>query len=179
MVQYISNLYLMKNLKTLAILFVAFLVFSCSKDDNGSDSNVEASFTATIDGGTFTNYSAMLGFYDLQSTDGTLTISVTDSNNNVIRIFMNSTGGLSAGVVKQVGDIDGNGFGTAVAIRDQGAQITYNSISGSIRITENVAHPDDSGRRLVSGNFNIVANNNTSADVTMTGSYSNLDFFPQ
>jgi len=166
----------MKNLKSISLLLLTVLLLACSKDDDSSNGAPEAAFTAAINGGSFSNYTANLGFYDASSTQGTLTISITDDNNNIIRIFVNSTGGLSGGVVKQVGDVDSNGFGTNVTIRDQAAQITYSSIDGSVTISRNVANPDDEQQRLVSGSFNITASTNTGTTVTMTGSYENIAF---
>ena len=166
----------MRHLKSIGILCLTLLTLSCSKDDDSNSDAPEAAFTAAINGGSFSNYTANLGFYDASSSQGTLTISITDDNNNIIRIFVNSTGGLSGGVVKQVGDVDSNGFGTNVTIRDQAAQITYSSIDGSVTISHNVAHPDNDIQRLVSGSFNITATTNTGDTVTMTGNYENIAF---
>ena len=166
----------MRHLKSIGILCLSLLILSCSKDDDSSGDALEAIFTAAINGGSFNNYTAKLGFYDASSSQGTLTISVTDDSNNVIRIFVNSTGGLSGGVIKQVGDVDSNGFGTNVTIRDQAAQITYSSIDGSITIARNIENPDNEQQRLVSGSFNITASTNTGDTVTMTGSYENIAF---
>lgn len=167
----------MKNLKAICLLFVFLVVLSCSKnDDSDSGEAVTPTFTATITGGSFGNYSSTLGFHSSNSSDGTLTIAITDANNHIIRIFLNATGGLSNGVVKQIGDVDSNGFATTVTIRDQDAQITYNSTSGSISISGNREHPDESGRRLISGNFTITASTNTGEEVMMTGNFTNIDY---
>ncbi|MEZ4793445.1 MAG: hypothetical protein R2783_08310 [Gelidibacter sp.] len=169
----------MKHFKTLCLVFFAFVLISCGKDDDSVDNPADnAQFNATINGGTFSNYSSTLGFYIAQPgiSENTLSINVTDSNNNVINMFMNSTNGLGNGTIKEIGDVDTNGFSTTVAIRDQVAQITYTSISGSITITDSRVNPADSEYRLISGSFDIVASINTGTQVTMTGTFSNLQY---
>nr|WP_321234199.1 hypothetical protein [uncultured Psychroserpens sp.] len=170
----------MKCIKPFAVLFLFLLITSsCSEDDNNNNPADNAQFTATLDGGSFNNYSATLGFYnaELGITNNTLNINVTDANNNVINMFMNSTGGLGSGVIKQIGDVDSENFSTTVVIRDQEAQITYSSISGSITITENRVNPSDDEYNIISGTFNITASINTGAEVIMTGSFSDLQYF--
>ncbi len=98
-------------------------------------------------------------------------MNITDANNNVIRIFLNSTDGLNGGVVKEVNNVDPNNFVTQVVIRDQAAMITYNSISGTITILESLVSAEDPDYRLVTGGFNIVASTNTGGDVTMIGNF--------
>tara|TARA_R110002124_G_C8974716_1_gene515953 strand:- start:113326 stop:113838 length:513 start_codon:yes stop_codon:yes gene_type:complete len=163
----------MKTLKTLTILLLTLAIVSCNKDDGDSvgQTDPEVRFNATINGGTFTNYNSTLGFYDAGSSDGTLTLNITDANNNVIRIFLNSTDGLNGGVVKEVNNVDPNNFVTQVVIRDQAAMITYNSISGTITILESLVSAEDPDYRLVTGGFNIVASTNTGGDVTMIGNF--------
>ncbi|MCH2490710.1 MAG: hypothetical protein MK211_11230 [Flavobacteriales bacterium] len=166
----------MKNLKTLSfLLFLSVLILSCSKnDDDDGSAGGEAEFTAMIDGGTFNNYTSELGSYSATSTNG-LTIAVTDSNLNIVRLFMNATGGFSTGVVKEIGNVDGNGFATTVIIRDQDAQITYNASSGSITITS-LRNGDGDNFKLINGNFNVTATTNTGETVTMTGNFKNIEY---
>lgn len=168
----------MKTLKTLCILFLATLVLSCSKKDDdgdGGDGAPPAEFKATLNGGSFgSNYIAELGNYSTDSTNG-ITISVTDSNLNIIRIFMNETGGFDT-VIKEIGNVDGNGFVTNVIIRDQQAMITYNSTEGRIVINENKSNPEMEGGRLISGTFDVIASINTGETVTMTGTFKNIAY---
>ncbi|MEZ4859512.1 MAG: hypothetical protein R2781_11950 [Flavobacteriaceae bacterium] len=165
----------MKNLKTISILCLAFLVLSCSKkeDDGGGDSDPTAEFTATINGGPYNNFAATLGSYFADSANG-LTIAVVDANSNTIRLFMNSTGGFNSGVIKQIGNIDSSGFQTSALFRDADTQIIYNSISGSITISQNNESNNDPSNRVVTGTFTITANVNTGTEITMTGTFKNI-----
>ena len=166
----------MKTLKTLCILFLSVAIVSCSKkDDDGGGGAPEAAFNATINGGTFgSNYSSKLGFYSTTTTNG-ITIAITDQNQNIIRMFLNETGGFDT-VIKEIGNVDDNGFVTNVIIRDQEAMITYNSSEGQIVITENKSNPENEGGRLISGNFDITAVVNTGETVTMTGTFKNIAY---
>ncbi len=164
----------MKNLKTFSLLCFALFALSCSKkDDGGSDTDPAAEFTATINGGTYSNFTATLGSYSADSSNG-LTIAVVDANSNTIRLFMNSTGGFNSGVTKEVGNIDSSGFQTGALFRDAGTQIIYNSISGSMTISQNKESNNDPSNRVVTGSFNITANINTGETITMTGTFKNI-----
>ncbi|MBW2937402.1 hypothetical protein KXJ69_04755 [Aureisphaera sp. CAU 1614] len=164
----------MKILKTLSLLFLSILILSCSKkDDGGSDTDAEATFNATINGGPYSNLAATLGSYSADSSNG-FTIAVVDANGNTIRLFMNSTGGFTNGVTKEVGNIDSNGFQTSALFRDAQTQVIYNSISGSMKITQNKESNNDPSNRVVTGTFNITANINTGTTITMTGSFNNI-----
>lgn len=163
----------------LLLVSLVFFTFSCSKDE-GSDENPaeNAEFNATINGGIFTNYSATLGFYSAEHAVGqnTLTINVTDANNNIVRLFMNDTDGLGSGTVKQINNADSNGFVTNLIFRDQEAQVTYSSISGSITISENIENPSNSEYRLISGSFNVITSTNTGTELTVNGTFSNMEY---
>lgn len=168
----------MKTLKTLCILFLSVLIISCSKKDDGDGggSAPDPEFKATINGGSFgSNYISELGSYSADSNNG-VTIAVTDSNSNIIRIFLNETGGFDT-VIKEIGNVDENGFVTNVIIRDQAAMITYNSTEGRIVINENKANPEVEGGRLISGTFDVTATINTGDTVTMTGNFKNIAYF--
>lgn len=166
----------MKTLKTLCIFFLSVAIISCSKkDDDGGGGAPEAEFKATINGGSFgSNYIAELGNYSTDKTNG-VTINVTDSNSNIVRIFMNETGGFDT-VIKEIGNVDGNGFVTNVILRDQQAMITYNSTEGRIVINENKANPEMEDGRLISGTFDVKASINTGETVTMTGTFKNIAY---
>lgn len=168
----------MKTLKTLSILFLSVLIISCSKKDDGDDGGnpAQTEFTATINGGGFgTNYAARLGSYSSDSNNG-VTLAITDENTNVIRFFLNQTGGFGSGITKVVGDVDTNGFVTNVIIRDQGAQVTYNSSDGEINITENRENPETESGRLISGNFTITATSGVGPAITMTGNFKDFAY---
>lgn len=169
----------MKHLKIITVVFMSMLVLSCSGDDDsggGGDSDPVVQFSATINGSGYTNYLATLGSVTADGDVG-LTIVLTDSNNNIVRIFMNNTGGFNSGVVKKIGNVDGDGFGTNALFRDQGTQITYNSSVGSITIFENVQSNIDPSNRLVTGNFDIIANVNTGETITIIGTFENIPVF--
>lgn len=168
----------MKTLKTIFILFLSVLIISCSKSDDGDGggSAGEPEFNATINGGSFgSNYSVKLGSYAADSNNG-VTIAVTDSNSNIVRVFMNMTGGFGSGIAKVIGDVDDNGFVTNVIIRDQDAMITYNSTEGNIGITEDKENPENEGGRLISGNFTVTATSGAGPTITMTGSFKNIAY---
>ena len=156
--------------------FLSVAIISCSKkDDDGGGGAPEAEFKATINGGSFgSNYIAELGNYSTDKTNG-VTINVTDSNSNIVRIFMNETGGFDT-VIKEIGNVDGNGFVTNVILRDQQAMITYNSTEGRIVINENKANPEMEDGRLISGTFDVKASINTGETVTMTGTFKNIAY---
>ncbi|MCB0458133.1 MAG: hypothetical protein KDC91_10355 [Flavobacteriaceae bacterium] len=164
----------MKNLKTLSLLFITVtFVYSCSKNNDDNDSDATAEFSATINGGTYNNFQASLGSYSADSSNG-LTIAVVDDSGNTIRLFMNSTGGFSSGVIKEVGNIDDNGFQTSALFRDTNTQVIYNSISGNIKITQNKESNTDPNNRVVTGTFNVTANVNTGTTITMVGTFKNI-----
>jgi len=165
----------MKTLRVTILLVLSLVTLSCSGDDDGGSNAGTPEFTATINGGTFNNYTAALEGFSVTASVG-LTIAITDTNFNIIRLFMNNTGGFSSGVVKEVGNIDSDGFVTTVTIRDQEALITYTATSGSISISEVRSNPDEPSLKSISGTFNITASDNNGATVTMTGSFSNLDY---
>lgn len=167
----------MKDLKTLCILFVSLLVFSCSSDDDGGDSVGSPEFAATIMGGPFNNYSSVFDYYDANSDNDRVTIIITDTNQNIIRLFMNNTGGYSKGVSKEIGNVDTGGFVTAALFRDQQAQLTYNAFEGNISITEYREDPEDENYTVISGTFSIKATTNTGTEINMNGSFSNMSFF--
>ncbi len=166
----------MKTLKKLSILFLSVLIISCSgNDDDGGGSAPEAEFNASINGGSFgSNYSSRLGFYSTTTTNG-VTIAITDQNQNIIRMFLNETGGFDT-VIKEIGNVDDNGFVTNVIIRDQDAMITYNSSEGQIVIKENKSNPEVEGGRLISGDFNVTAVINTGETIIMTGTFKNIAY---
>lgn len=172
------NIKKMKNLKTICILFLSVLIISCSKkDEDGGGSAPPAEFNATINGGGFgSNYESRLGFSSNDYTDIGLTLAITDANSNVVRFFLNQTGGYGSGITKIVGDVASNGFVTGVIIRDQNAQVTYNSSEGEINITENRENPETESGRLISGNFTITANSGVGPTVTMTGNFKNFAY---
>lgn len=170
----------MKNLKTLCILLLSVLIISCSKKDDGDGggSAPEAEFNATINGGGFgNNYASRLGFYSGDySNDSGLTLAVTDANTNIVRIFLNQTGGFGSGITKVIGDVGPNGLVTNIIIRDQTNQVTYNSSDGEINITENKENPESESGRLISGNFTITATSGAGPTITMTGSFKNFAY---
>jgi hypothetical protein len=168
----------MKNLKILSFLFISIVMMSCSKDDNKDNPADNAEFNAIINGGTFSNYSSTLGFYhaEIGISGNSLRIDVTDANNNTINLFINSTGGLDGPVIKEVGNMDTDGFITSANIRDQASMLTYSAISGTITIGTNKENPSDSDYRLITGEFNITANNSTTGEITMIGSFKNLEY---
>lgn len=170
----------MKTLKTLSILFLSLLIISCSKKDDGDGGGgeaPEAEFSATINGGGFgSNYSSRLGFYSNDYSDSGLTLAVTDENTNIVRIFLNNTGGFGSGITKVVGDVATNGFVTNVVIRDQTNQVTYDSTDGEINILENKENPESEDGRLISGNFTITATSGAGPTITMTGSFKNFAY---
>ncbi len=94
--------------------------------------------------------------------------SFNDHNLNVL---------LGNETVKTMGNVDANNFVTYGLIRQSQPQISYYSSSGNVTITNNREHPTESGHRLISGSFNIMA---TSLDATNTtsliGSFSELDY---
>lgn len=169
----------MKNFKTICILLLSLVIISCSKkDDDGGGSAPEAEFSATINGGGFgSNYASRLGFYSTDySNDNGLTLAITDENTNIVRIFLNQTGGFGSGITKIVGDMAPNGFVTNVIIRDQTNQVTYDSSEGEINILENVENPESEDGRLISGNFTITATSGVGPSITMTGNFKNFAY---
>ena len=170
----------MKNLKLLMLVVLSVTVFCCSKSDDSSDGNPiprDADFSATINGDTFANYQSVLDSYYASSTEGTLTIVVTDTNTNIIRIFINETNGLNTSTENLIGDVSPQGFVTTVTVRDQTNQVTYTSASGSITILENVISADEDDIRYVTGNFEIILNAEMSSNpVTFNGVFDNIRF---
>ncbi|WP_044401938.1 hypothetical protein [Lacinutrix sp. Hel_I_90] len=172
----------MKNLRLFSLLFLSIITLSCNKDDDDAIDNTpaqEAAFQAVINGGAYSDYSYIVGVYNItKGTNGnTLSIDIADINGEMITLFLNGTGGFSAGTIKEMGNIDSNSFTTYTLIRQQQPQISYFSTSGSATITNNRQHPTAPGHRLISGHFSITASsidgNNTTA---MTGSFTELDY---
>ena len=177
MIGYNIKLIIMKTRTILFMLLAGILFFSCSKDNADDDPGIErvSDFFAIINGGTFSFYESTLDFYTASSEENTLTITSTDINGNTIRLFGNSSGGVGAGTIKVIGDVDDIGFVTTVVVRDAANMVTYNSISGDIVILENVVDPSDSDYRFFSGNFDIILNaEGASASVTLEGDFTNI-----
>ncbi|WP_157429289.1 hypothetical protein [Aequorivita sublithincola] len=169
----------MKNLKTICILFFSVLIISCSKkDEDGGGIAPEAEFNAIINGGGFgSNYAALMDYYSTNySNDSGLDLLINDKNTNIVRIFLNNTGGFGSGITKVIGDVAANGLITNVVIRDQNAQVTYNASEGEINITENRENPESENGRLISGNFTITATSGVGPTITMTGNFKNFAY---
>lgn len=163
----------MKNLKTLCILFLSVLIISCSKkDDDSEQSAPEASFSGTINGGPFTNYTAKLGSYSTDPSVG-LTLAVIDANGNTIRLFMNQTGGLSAGIIKEIGNVDTDGFVTSAVVHHAESQTTFYASEGSISITENRATPGEEDSNIISGSYTLTLISGGTT-ITLNGTFNNF-----
>ena len=125
----------MKNFKQLFTIAILLTLIACSKnDDDGGSTAGEAFYSATINGGAFSNFTSTLGYYSPDSNGNGLTLAIVDQNTNTVRIFLNKTGGFSNGVVKTIGNMDGDGFTTSVIIRSDETQQIYNSTEGNITI---------------------------------------------
>ena len=169
----------MKNLHLLSILFLSVLTLSCSKDENSDNPSAEAeTFQATINGGTYSNYAFSMGVYEAtKATNGTLSIDISDSNGEMITLFLNGNSGFSSDTVKTMGNIDSNNFVTYGLLRQSNPQISYYSSSGTVTITKNREHPTESGHRLISGSFNITATSLDNANTTsLIGSFNALNY---
>ncbi|WP_456438263.1 hypothetical protein [Psychroserpens sp.] len=174
----------MKNLKFMMLLVLSVALCSCDNSDDsdgGGDPiprNVD--FQATINGGAFTDYQFVLGTYYADSTEGTLIISVTDSNANIVRIFINETNNLGTSTENIIGDESIQGFINTVTVQDQANSVTYTSVSGSITILENVISANENGISYITGDFEIVLNSETSTDsVTLNGAFADVRFVNQ
>jgi hypothetical protein len=172
----------MKNLRLLQIFVLALFMMSCDKDDS-NDNNAPLSgnpgITATINGGTFSNYAFSDAINQTTlATNNTMTISAGDVDGDQITLFLNSTGGFGTGTVKTMGDTDSNNFTNYVLIRQlSSTQLQYFSTSGNVTITENRAHPTEANTRLISGTFNITATTLDATNTTsMTGSFIELEY---
>lgn len=172
----------MKTLQHYALLVLTVMTLaSCSKNDDTPENPPaeEAEFQAVINGGAYSDYSFIIGVYQItKGTNGnTLSIDIADVNGDMITLFLNGTGGFDNGSVKDMGNIDANNFTTYTLIRQQQPQISYFSTSGSVTITNNRTHPTAVGHRLISGHFSVAAasidGNNTTA---LTGSFTELDY---
>ena len=165
----------MKTLKTLSILFLSVLIISCSSndDDEGGETAPEASFTGIINGGPFSNYTAKLGSYSTDPSVG-LTLAVLDANGNTIRLFMNQTGGLSAGTKKEMGNVDKDGYVTGVLVYHADSQVTFNASEGNITISENRLNPGDEDSNIISGSFTLKLNDSMGVTLTMNGTFNNF-----
>ena len=169
----------MKSLRLIYTLFLSMIIMSCSSDDVNNDASEGPEFQATINGGTFSNYSFKLGVYDVvKGTNGTtLKIIMADKNGKQITLFLNSSGGFKSGAVKQMGDVDSDKFRTYVEIKDNQPSAQYFSQSGSLKITNNREHPSNSQKSLISAEFNIVASTiDGKTSITMKGSFNDLEF---
>ncbi|MBO3099108.1 hypothetical protein [Gelidibacter pelagius] len=169
----------MKNLRLIYILFFSLSFMSCSSDDAINDPSEGPQFQATINGGTFSNYSFKLGAYEAVkgSNGNTLRITMADKSGKQITLFLNNTGGFNKGTVKQMGDVDSDKFRTYVEIKDNQPSAQYFSQSGNLKITNNREHTSNSQKSLISGEFDIVASTiDGTISVTMKGSFSDLEF---
>lgn len=170
----------MKNLRLFPTVLALFIL-SCSSDD-GNNATMSVSenpgFTATINGDTFSNYNFSDSIYQvIKGTNNTISIETSDADGNQITLFLNSTGGFDSGTTKNMGDIDTNNFVTYMLLRQNDPEVSYFSSNGSFTITENKEHPTDSGKRLLSGNFEITANPiNNPTTITLNGTLVELEF---
>ncbi len=173
----------MKNLRLLQMFVFVLCIVSCDKDDNNDDQSPlsdDPGITATIDGGSYSNYAFKDGIYQITTgaNGNTMSINAADVNGDQVTLFLNATGGFSAGVVKTMGALDDNNFTNYVNIRQQSStQISYMSTAGNVKITKNRVHPTEAGMRLISGTFNITATSTSDANTTeMTGSFTELEY---
>lgn len=170
----------MKNLRIVYLLFSSMIIMSCSSDDAKNELLESGALQATINGGTFSNYSFKLGVYQVaKGTNGnTLKFNLVDKNGKQITLFLNSTGGFTSGTSKQMGDVDSDGFKTYAEIKDNQPEAQYFSESGSLKITHNREHPSHSQKYLISGTFSIVAStiDGTSSTTTLKGSFNELEY---
>ena len=147
--------------------------------DTNDGNNVNAiGIETTINGGTYSNYIFTDAIYQITLNGNTMSIDAGDLNGDQITLFLNGTGGFDAGTVKTMGDLDSNNFTTYVNIRQlSSTQTSYFSTSGNVTITGNIAHPTESGIRLISGTVNITAASTTDNNTTtMTGSFTELEY---
>lgn len=172
----------MKNLRLLQMFIFVCCIVSCEKDNSNDDHSPlsdNPGITATINGGSYTNYSFIDGIYQITlGTTNTMSVDVADVNGDQVTLFLNATGDFNAGVVKTMGESDNNNFTNYVNIRQQSStQISYMSTSGNVKITKNRAHPTEAGIRLISGTFNISALSTSDDNTTeMTGSFTELEY---
>lgn len=172
----------MKNLRLLQMFVFVLCIVSCEKDDSNDDQSPlsdNPGITATINGGTYSNYSFIDGIYQITlGATNTMSVDVADVNGDQVTLFLNAAGGFNAGAIKNMGESDDNNFTNYVNIRQQSStQISYMSTSGNVKITENRAHPTEAGKRLISGTFDISALSTSDANTTeMTGSFTELEF---
>ena len=119
-----------------------------------------------------------MGVYEAtKATNGTLSIGISDSNGEMITLFLNGNSGFSSDIVKTMGNIDSNNFVTYGLLRQSDPQISYYSSSGTVTITKNREHPTESGHRLILGRFNITATSLDNASTTsLIGSFSALNY---
>lgn len=170
----------MKNLRITLILLLVTVTLSCNKDDEQNEISAAQTpeFTATINGGGFTNYAFDLGVYAITKGTGsnTLSIDIADTSGVNVNLFLNGTDGFETGTIKQMGNVDSNSYTTNSIIRNtQG--VTYFSSSGRVSITNNRAHPTESGARLLSGTFIITATTIDGGNSTnLIGSFSELKY---
>ncbi|MBU2927854.1 hypothetical protein [Winogradskyella psychrotolerans] len=171
----------MKHLHLLQIFVLALFMMSCSDDDNDSTQplNDNPGMAATINGGTFNDYTFTDGTYNISlGTNGnTMSIDIADLSGNQVTLFLNGTGDFDSGTVKTMGDIDSNNFITYALIRQASPQNSYYSSSGNVTITSNRAHPTETGIRLISGDFDITASTLDDANTTtLIGSFTELEY---
>lgn len=170
----------MKNLRLIFILALSVLITSCDKDDDNNNTPLEGtSFQATINGGSFSNYSFNSSVYNVTkgNNGNTMQIDIADANGEQLTLFLNGTNGFANGTIKVMGNMDSNNFTTYSLFRQQSPQTSYFSSSGNVTITDNRAHPTESGKRLISGDFNITTSPiEDDSELTMTGSFSELEY---
>ena len=170
----------MKNLQLPLICIIMLLGVSCSKDDDNNTNNDVTgvtAFSATINGGTYSNYDYDLAVYTITKNGNTMSIDVGDQNGDQITIFLNGTNGFDAGTEKVMGNTDDNNFVTYTLIRQASTQLSYYSSGGTVTITQNVPHPTEANTRLISGDFNITtATTDGSSTTVLNGSFSELGY---
>ncbi len=170
---------IMKNV-FFTCLLVCLIISSCSKDDDNSEvvAAQDATVSATINGGSFNDYSFDLGVYaTARGTAGnTISIDLADPSGTSINLFLNGTDGFDSGTVKTIGNVDSDSFKTNAVIRDS-QSLTYFSSTGTISITGNRAHPTQTNLRLISGTFNINAATIDGASSTaLSGTFTELEY---
>ena len=77
-----------------------------------------------------------------------------------------------------MGDTDSNNFVTYTLLRQQSTQLSYYALeTGTVKITENKAHPTKDGHRLISGTINVVAHSTVdNQSTTLKGSFVDLEY---
>ena len=178
----------MKFSKLMLLVFVSMSLLSCSSnsddsnDDMDDDDNnfvvpvIDLTINGDRGGAVYNDYMPEINFTSATDFSQTFRLDFGTPAGEVLTMVLNQTGGYAAGVVKEIGNRDGNNTETNGSYFDELFQNTYRATSGIITISRFDETPNENGVRIIEGSLNLSLSGPNNNVITVTGTFSNLSY---